>query len=316
MFRLQLMGLGVGAASIGTAVFSNSASALPLASTVSSPARPTTILIHGLDSSKQTWSAVLSELQREGYPAFAIDLRGHGESKLGDPSDFSPGMLARDVAAMAKEQQRAGRRFVVVGHSMGGRIAMRLAADSPGLVAALVVEDMCVTPRVKPAPHTPGAFSAEALAPFGNDANGRLFEDFAAAKKALLPWYDGGRIDSWKGLRIREQPAGGWFSDINPLAANLARDTVLGTADGREAWMAISVLPVSFPVHLWVADRKETVCFWDGDDGIQGMAKALPAAEVREFPGSAHSIHNTAPDFTAALMKVIDDAAAAEVCAL
>ena len=56
-----------------------------------------TVLVHGLDSSKQTWHAVLPKLHEAGLPALALDQRGHGESPLGDPETFSTEALARDV---------------------------------------------------------------------------------------------------------------------------------------------------------------------------------------------------------------------------
>ena len=60
-----------------------------IASTISSQNRPTTILIHGLDSSKETWSSILHDLISSGYPAVAVDLRGHGESYMGEIDQFS-----------------------------------------------------------------------------------------------------------------------------------------------------------------------------------------------------------------------------------
>ena len=42
-------------------------------------------------------SGVLAELASRGYPAMALDLRGHGESPFGPPDDFGAETLARDV---------------------------------------------------------------------------------------------------------------------------------------------------------------------------------------------------------------------------
>jgi pimeloyl-ACP methyl ester carboxylesterase len=130
------------------------------------------VLVHGLDSSKETWSGVLADLAACGYPAIALDLRGHGESPLGHPADFSPAALASDVLHAVRA---AGiDRYVLVGHSMGGRIAMRAAAleaealdgaaragaikGSAGtqvkgkatngcVLRAVVIEDMDISPR-------------------------------------------------------------------------------------------------------------------------------------------------------------------------
>ena len=116
-----------------------------------------------------------------------------------------------------------------------------------------------------------------------------------------------------------------WWSDINPLAMTLARETVLGTSDGREAWRQLCGLLLGkkgeegaapFDVHLWVADRKLTVCSWEGDGSIADMQREMPAAAVREWPGAGHSIHNTDREqYVAALKKIIDDAAAAAASA-
>ena len=118
---------------------------LPLASSVQQPGLPTTVLVHGLDSCKQTWEGVLSELAALGLPAVAVDLRGHGESP--HAADFRPEALASDVIAAT---ERLGLRppFVLVGHSMGGRVAMRLAAMDAERAAAGVRPASDFTPLV------------------------------------------------------------------------------------------------------------------------------------------------------------------------
>ena len=80
------------------AAFSTAASAaradaprpVRLATSAARPFRPTTVLVHGLDSSKQTWETCLATLACEGYPVLAVDLRGHGESALVPDHDRIP----------------------------------------------------------------------------------------------------------------------------------------------------------------------------------------------------------------------------------
>lgn len=101
-----------------------------LATSVNRPKRPTVVLVHGLDSSKQTFERTLSALTAKGIPAVALDLRGSGESPLGDPADFSAEALASDVhGAVARlGLLDGGGKIVLVGHSMGGRVAMAFGA--------------------------------------------------------------------------------------------------------------------------------------------------------------------------------------------
>ncbi|KAL3931263.1 MAG: hypothetical protein SGPRY_001195 [Prymnesium sp.] len=283
----------------------SSEASVKLGSTVRSSSRPSTVLIHGLDSSKHTWHSLLSSLASRAYPALALDLRGHGESPLGDPQAFSARALAEDVIEAARAHG-VEPGAVLVGHSMGGRIAMRVAAidgASPTpLFKAVVIEDMDLRPMYgdNSEPHA-ALKSFEAI-------DGRRFADWQSARSALLPWYDEARVDGWKNSRIRPLPKGGWWSDINPAAQRLARNRVLASTDGAEAWDSLNAF--STKVYLWYADQPGTVCEVGGPGGIEDMAKRLPTAEVRFFPGSDHSIHNSArEEFVAALCKVVDDVA-------
>mmetsp|Transcript_18266 Transcript_18266/g.27671 ORF Transcript_18266/g.27671 Transcript_18266/m.27671 type:complete len:262 (+) Transcript_18266:216-1001(+) len=114
-----------------------------------------TLLIHGLDSSSQTWRGLLGDLGATGFEAMAVDQRGCGKSLLGDPELFSPDALVDDLYAFMSSHPmfQSGRNnalikpFVLVGHSMGGRVAMSFAAKHPELIAALVIEDMDVQTR-------------------------------------------------------------------------------------------------------------------------------------------------------------------------
>ena len=62
-----------------------------LTSSVNRNVLPTVVLIHGLDSAKDTWTAAQAELQQAGVPTLALDLRGHGmlDSTLSYPPKLS-----------------------------------------------------------------------------------------------------------------------------------------------------------------------------------------------------------------------------------
>ena len=87
---------------------------VPLASSASCAHRPTAVLVHGLDSSRETWVGTSAALASRGYPSIAFDLRGHGESALGDEGDFSARALAEDVLAAIRAH--GIQRAVLVGH--------------------------------------------------------------------------------------------------------------------------------------------------------------------------------------------------------
>ena len=104
---------------------------------VESGAGPPLVLLHGLMGSAQNWGGIARRLART-HRVLAIDARNHGASP------HAPGMgyatLAQDVAETLAALGVA--RAAVLGHSMGGKIAMMLALTRPDLVERLVVADI------------------------------------------------------------------------------------------------------------------------------------------------------------------------------
>eukprot|EP00808_Paulinella_micropora_P011725 g3175.t1 len=92
------------------------------------------LLLHGLDSAKDTFADLAQELGARGLSGLAMDLRGSGHSPLGEEQDFSPLTLAADVRATAR--LHFSPPYLVLGHSCGARIALRLAAEYPDACGA------------------------------------------------------------------------------------------------------------------------------------------------------------------------------------
>ncbi|PSQ90991.1 MAG: 3-oxoadipate enol-lactone hydrolase [Bacteroidetes bacterium QH_2_63_10] len=93
------------------------------------------LFIHGLGSSSRDWTAQLDHFT-DRYRVLRIDLRGHGRSERGD-GPYSIAQFARDVAVVLREQAAVPAH--VVGLSMGGMVALELAAGAPQLLRRLVV---------------------------------------------------------------------------------------------------------------------------------------------------------------------------------
>jgi esterase len=106
---------------------------------------PPVVLLHGLFGSARNLGAVQRALSSR-YRVIAMDLRNHGASP------HAAGMDYATQAADVRETMKAVGvpAAAVVGHSMGGKTAMRLALDTPGVVSALAVADIA---PVSYAPH-------------------------------------------------------------------------------------------------------------------------------------------------------------------
>src|SRR6202161_3129472 len=97
--------------------------------------RPALLLIHGMAGSLGTWRSVIDPLARNAT-VLAVDLPGHGASSPGG-GDYSLGSLAaclRDVLTALGHD-----RATLVGHSLGGGIAMQFSYQFPEMTERLVL---------------------------------------------------------------------------------------------------------------------------------------------------------------------------------
>jgi len=109
-------------------------------------APPRLVFLHGGGQNAHTWDTVIVGL---GEPALAVDLPGHGHSAWREDGDYGPKTNADTLAPVLRDF--APQPDLVVGMSLGGLTALRLAVTAPELVPRLVLVD--VTPSA-PRRHT------------------------------------------------------------------------------------------------------------------------------------------------------------------
>jgi pimeloyl-ACP methyl ester carboxylesterase len=119
---------------------------MKLAITETGTGRPV-VLLHGLLGAGQNFGAVAKALAGQGHRVLALDLRNHGSSAPHQPT-MGYAEMAADVAETLRE---AGAwPAAVIGHSMGGKVAMMLALAEPAGVERLLVAD--IAPVAYPTP--------------------------------------------------------------------------------------------------------------------------------------------------------------------
>jgi pimeloyl-ACP methyl ester carboxylesterase len=164
------------------------------------PEGPTLVLIHGWGCKRAYFDDVVSHLPA-GLRAVAVDLAEHGDSRS-RRTTWTMEEFARDVAAVLSAESIT--QCVVVGHSLGGAVAVEVGRLLPDVVTHVVVLD---------ALHYLGLFPA--MDDSQAEATMRPFhDDFAVAVRALV---EGGSpegfsqelIDSYFGMMVKvRQPAG------------------------------------------------------------------------------------------------------------
>lgn len=238
-----------------------------------SDGRPACVLLHGFAGSLEDWDDVAPALRR-AYRVVAVDLPGHGRSDApDDPAPYSTEAMARHVAS-ALEAQRV-QRAVVVGYSLGARVAMRLALGRPDLVQRLALEGA-----------SPGLDGEERAARAEEDARWvRLLREEGIAAF----------VDRWLA-----QPFLGY--DRHPRLAAVARADRL-RRDPRALARALENGGQGAEPSLWprLAGLAQPATLVVGERDAkyraiaERMARSLPDARIVVVEGAAHAPHRDAP---------------------
>jgi pimeloyl-ACP methyl ester carboxylesterase len=250
---------------------------------------PALLLLHGIANSSETWARV-APLLSEHFTVIAPDLLGHGQSATprGDYSLGAHASGARDVATALGHE-----RVTVVGHSLGGGIAMQFAYQFPQRTERLVLVSSGGLGRevhmLLRAASLPGAdyilpaLTSQRLVGLGRELGGLL-------------------------AHVGLQLAG----DLGVLARGFAE---LDNAGSRRAFLhtlRAVVEPggqrVSATNRLGLAARLPTLIVWGEDDSIIPVAhgasahEAMPGSRFVVFEGSGHLPQEAQPRRFAALL--------------
>ncbi|OLY85083.1 Abhydrolase domain-containing protein [Smittium mucronatum] len=97
------------------------------------------VLLHGLLGSKKNWTSLSKRFSKDlKRTVYALDLRNHGESEHVRPHDYQS--MSEDVLEFIKKNDIVNP--IVLGHSMGGKVAMVASLTEPDIFSSLIVEDM------------------------------------------------------------------------------------------------------------------------------------------------------------------------------
>jgi 3-oxoadipate enol-lactonase len=122
------------------------------------PDAPPMILLHGLGSGAGSWNTVAAQLA-ETHRVYALYLRGHGHSDW--PGKYTLELMRDDVLGFL--DILALDRVVLVGHSMGGNVALLLAEEYPQRLGRVVIEDSLIpVPGADAVPLPPRRFGPQA----------------------------------------------------------------------------------------------------------------------------------------------------------
>lgn len=95
------------------------------------------VILHGMFGMLDNWQWMARQLAKE-YMVFLVDLRNHGKSPHSD--EFGYKIMAEDLHLFMEDNWL--HEATIIGHSMGGKVAMKFALEYPDMVDRLVIVDM------------------------------------------------------------------------------------------------------------------------------------------------------------------------------
>lgn len=241
-------------------------------------AGPPLVVLHGLFGAKRNWASIAKALAPH-HRVLAVDLRNHGASPWDAVHDYPA--LAGDVARFIRTH--VGGPAAVLGHSMGGKAAMVLALEEPGLVERLVVVD------IAPAPSRTTLIDAlQAMQQVPLAACTRRGDvDAALASTIVDP-----AVRAFLVQNVTTGSAGlAWAMNLDAIAHNFP--AIVGFPDvpaGRT---------FSGPTLFVVGERSDYV----RPEHHAAIHRLFPAATVEVVTGAGHWVHAEAPDAFLAVLS-------------
>ena len=225
---------------------------------------PSLVVLHGLYGSSRSWSSPARVLS-SSFDVTLLDLRNHGRS--GHDDDCSWSAMAADVRETL--DGLGLERPLLLGHSLGGKVAMRFAADWPESIRGLVIAD------IAPRRYQPDAQPLEAMLALDLEAVERR-SDADRMLAAAIP--DATLRGFLLTNLVREGEGYRWQANLSALHRSL--DELGSPPLGFGETYAGETL---FVVGAFSG-------YWRGDDLEQARA-FFPRAVAVSVPGSGHNVH-------------------------
>ncbi len=269
-----------------------------IADVVGPESAPAILFLHGSGQTRQSWGSALEVARGRGYRAFALDMRGHGDSDWAPDGRYSLDLFAEDLQSVIGH---IGTAPVLVGASLGGLASMLAMAAAPALARALVLVD--ITPRVE----MNGAQEVMAFMESAPDGYASL-DEAADAVAAYLPHRRRPKTTSGLLRNLRERN-GRYYWHWDPAFMQMGRDASEKYAfdeSGEEVMrtpLEDAARQLRLPTLLIRGGRSRIV----SDEGVREFMALVPHAEFVDIPDAHHMVAGDANDaFNAAVFRFID----------
>ncbi len=239
--------------------------------------QPPVLFLHGGSLTAHTWDLVCLAL-RQRYHCRALDLRGHGDTAWSLDGDYGLDAHRADLEAVVEQLEL--KRFILVGMSLGGGVALSYAGRHADRLAALVLVD---------------------TGPDGRRAGRQRIADFVVTSPELDSIDDFvERALAFNPLRrpellrrsllhnLRQTPAGKWTWKWDPRL-HQARAPQAQARRRESLWAAVPA--VSCPTLVVRGGNSDVLL----DEDAEKLAAALPRGSWVRIEGAGHTVQGDQP---------------------
>jgi len=246
-------------------------------------AAPPLVILHGLFGTLDNWQTLARRWADEaGLRVVSVDLRNHGRSFHSPAHSYA--LMAEDVARLLDHLAIDPARLTVMGHSMGGKVAMGLALGMPERLARLIVLD--IAPRFSDMEHQDDIVAGLQAVDLATIQNRQQAE---AALAPHIPQL-GVRQFLLKNLYRQADNSFAWRINLPVLAANLA-------AIGEEIGASQPFLKPT----LFVRGGKSN--YITADDKLHSIPALFPNSQVATVADAGHWLHADKPEEVLGLVR-------------
>jgi pimeloyl-ACP methyl ester carboxylesterase len=243
---------------------------------------PQVVFLHGGGQNAHTWDTVILGL---GLPALAVDLPGHGRSAWREDGDYGPKLAAEKVLPVLHEYAPALR--LLVGMSLGGLTALRIAATEPALVPELVLVDVTPSAPERHEEMTKAQMGTVALVQ--GDRTFATFQDMLDVTVAAAPHRDRNSLRRGVFHNSKQLDDGTWTWRYDSFRKG----------DGFEK-LWDDVPSITMPTTL----IRGANSFFVNDEDAEAFAKGAPGFQrTHVVADSGHSVQGDQPAALVAILK-------------
>lgn len=174
---------------------------------------PPLVVLHGLFGTWDNWGTQIRRLA-EHRDVYGLDIRNHGESPHLPETDY-PSMAQDVIDTLAS---LALSSVILLGHSMGGKIALNAASLAPGQIERLIIVD--IAPKAYPPHHTRILAGLNALEP-------TTLASRKEADQRLQPYVSSAVVRAFLLKNLRREAGGGYRLKLNLPALTDGYDQVM-----------------------------------------------------------------------------------------